>query len=457
MIPFFRQCLLPVVASVFIVSSVAGQEAGSLRSMLDSATARYPLLQARQFELLAAQQQSLMAKKQFLPSLDGMYQVNYATYNNITGMNMPQLLMPISGPPSSDNTYSGVFGSAASMLFNWQAISFGRRDAAKQEAAAGIQAATAGQQQETLQLQWKVTHSYIETLAAQSLKQIMQQNLDRTEEEMKAFRPLVTSGIRPGVDTALLRTEIVKARVAFLQAQQLEQQWQLQLAEYVSTERLPALTDTFFLHKLPVSSSVTLPDSMLHPELQSLDAHIAQYEARRNSLSKTAAPVLQWWGTGYARGSGIDYQGQVKSTEGLGLQRFNYGTGLQFSIPLLQKARIKPQINQQELLAKAATEKRKEVARQLQRREDQAAIQLQQSLLLASEMKNLQQSAMYAYEAMSSRYKNGLATLTDLLQVKYSLLKAETESQFACIAAWKAALEMANAKGSFSSFLDQVR
>ena len=38
-------------------------------------------------------------------------------------------------------------------------------------------------------------------------------------------------------------------------------------------------------------------------------------------------PTLGVWGTIYARGSGVSYNGTVKATDGLGFQRFNYGLG----------------------------------------------------------------------------------------------------------------------------------
>jgi hypothetical protein len=53
--------------------------------------------------------------------------MNYATYNNITGMAMGQGFVPISGPPSTANSYDAVFGSAGGLLLNWEPFTFGQR------------------------------------------------------------------------------------------------------------------------------------------------------------------------------------------------------------------------------------------------------------------------------------------------------------------------------------------
>lgn len=49
----------------------------------------------------------------------------------------------------------------------------------------------------------------------------------------------------------------------------------------------------------------------------------------------------------------------------MGLQRFNYGLGLQFSVPLLQFARVRPQLQQQDIAVKSNQEKLNEISLQI--------------------------------------------------------------------------------------------
>jgi hypothetical protein len=52
-----------------------------------------------------------------------------ATANNLAGMFYSNGVLPITGPPSAENNYAAATGSAASILLNWQAVTFGKRDA----------------------------------------------------------------------------------------------------------------------------------------------------------------------------------------------------------------------------------------------------------------------------------------------------------------------------------------
>src|SRR5688572_8702932 len=98
-----------------------------LNDLLQQAGKNYPLLKAKQFDVQSSREKLLNEKSSALPTLDAAYQLNYATYNNITGMATAQYFVPISGPPSTSNQYDAVFGSAGSLLLNWEPFTFGQR------------------------------------------------------------------------------------------------------------------------------------------------------------------------------------------------------------------------------------------------------------------------------------------------------------------------------------------
>src|SRR5215467_7726415 len=70
----------------------------TLRELLESAEKNYPLLKSKLMEVEAAKKGIETIKKTIVPSLDASYQVDYATYNNITGMFYPQYILPMTGP-----------------------------------------------------------------------------------------------------------------------------------------------------------------------------------------------------------------------------------------------------------------------------------------------------------------------------------------------------------------------
>lgn len=70
-----------------------------LRELLKKAEERYPGIAAKRALAETYKADVSLEKNTRIPSMDAIYHVNYSTYNNITGMNSPTGMIPISGPP----------------------------------------------------------------------------------------------------------------------------------------------------------------------------------------------------------------------------------------------------------------------------------------------------------------------------------------------------------------------
>ncbi|MBC9934926.1 TolC family protein [Chitinophaga qingshengii] len=425
-----------------------------LKALLQQATQNYPLLKSRAWETKAAQKGITASKSTLIPSLDAAYQVNYATYNNITGMSYPQLLMPISGPPSAANHYDGVFGSATSLLLNWQPVTFGQRGSQVDLSRAGAQFAHADAGNEIFQHQVKVINAYLDIIMAKELEKVFLENVARTEANLSVAKTLVVNGIKPGVDTALLKAEMSRAKVELLNSRKYREQTIITLSALLATDQPPAVSDTSYFSRVP--TAYLAADTARNPLLSLYASNIALSKARRKVLGKTTMPTLGVWGTAYARGSGIDYNGNVKSTEGLAFQRYNYGAGLQLSIPILQFARIKSQVQQQDFLIRSNEEKMNEITLQVRKQSELADTTLSTALMVSKESPLFYESAAFSYKAMQSRYQSGLANFSDLMQAQYALVKAATDNKTAYMAVWKALLYKAAVNGDLNLFLNQV-
>jgi outer membrane protein len=77
----------------FLLFSINLIQTQSLRELLDKARVNHPLLKAKRLESVAMEDQVRYVKSSAIPSIDAGYQVNYATYNNITGMATPDILV----------------------------------------------------------------------------------------------------------------------------------------------------------------------------------------------------------------------------------------------------------------------------------------------------------------------------------------------------------------------------
>lgn len=448
------QCFIGLLAGLQNGFSQDQHAGTALKELLQLAEANYPLLKSKALEVQAARKAVNANQNTFIPSLDASYQVNYATYNNITGMAYPQFLVPISGPPSADNNYSGVFGSATSLLINWQPITFGQRQSQVDLAKAGVRYAQADAQNEIFQHKIRVVNAYLDIVTAIELEKVYQENLVRSETNLSVAKTLVITGIKPGVDTALLKAEVSRAKVELLNGRKYREQGVITLSALMAADNLPFFADTSYFKKLP--SGIAATDTARNPLLSLFSSTIELNKAKKKVLSKTTMPTLGVWGTAYARGSGIDNNGAVKSTDGLAFQRYNYGLGLQLSVPILQSAKVRSQVQQQEFLVKSNEEKLNEVTLQVRKQNELADTTLSTAIAVAQESPSFYESAIFSYKAMQSRYQSGLANFADLVQAQYVLIKATVDNKTAYMAAWKALLYKAAVNGDLNLFLNQV-
>jgi len=428
-----------------------------LNDALRLAEERYHLLKSKKLEADASTKYVDVIKYSKLPSIDASYQAGIATANNLTGMFYPNGILPISGPPSTSNQYSPATGSAASVLLNWQAGTFGQRDAQINVSVAEANSKKAEWQQALFLHKINVISSYLDVILAFEKITIHQQNIERVNANLKQSRVLTNSGINPGVDTALFLSELSKAKIELLNAQRQLQVSQLILAQLTGIDASPVPADTAFLNKLPdgiFSNNTTFSNN---PIVQNALSYFEVSKSKELLLKKSYLPKLNVWGTGFARGSGFQPNGSIKTWDGLGLSRVNYGAGVQLVFPIMKYGEVKKQLLQQTLLSKAAQEKVEETKSVLTMQQHIANTTFNNSIAIAKETQQQLKSGKYAFTAMQARYNTGLVNFADLIQAQYNLLKAELDSKTAYWDAWKAMLLQTAVNGDENIFLNAIR
>jgi len=426
----------------------------TLPELLKQAQANYPLLKAKGYEVQAWRDKVAYTKSTALPSLDAAYQLNYATYNNITGMASGQGFVPISGPPSTNNIYDAVFGSAGGLLLNWEPITFGQRKSKVYSAKANLDYQQADQAQEIFQHHVKTANAYLDLVMTYELLKVYSKNLERAQDNVRIVKSLTRSGLRPGTDTALFKAELARARIDLLEYEKLQQAQQLILSELLGGQQTIFTIDSSYSKSLPSIAVVTV--SINHPLIRLSTSRMMINQFEKKSWQTSLYPKLSVWGTAYARGSGIRYDGQVNSEDGLSFSRYNYGAGLVLSVPLLRFTNVRHQLNAQESLIKAEEEKLNGVKLQLEKQNEVADIALSNTLKIAQETPAFYESAEFSYRTLRSRYNSGLVTYPDLIQAQYTLIKSEADLKRAYLNAWKALLYKAAVQGDINIFLNQL-
>jgi outer membrane protein len=427
-----------------------------LKSTVQMAEQRYPLLKARNYEAQAAAKYVDVVKYSRLPTIDATYQAGFATANNLTGMFYPNGILPITGPPSSNNNFTPSTLSAAGILLNWEVATFGQRNARINVSIAEAVSKRLEWKQEQFRHKIDVISAYLDVLLSYDAVRIFQQNIVRVQSNLNQSRTLVITGIKPGVDTALFISELSKAKIDWLNAKNQLQTQQFSLAQLIVTDALPVPTDTTFLNNLPLKSSNDTA-FVTHPLIQYAQSQIDLNRSREHLLKKSYLPKLSLWSTAFARGSGVQTNGDVKTFDGLALNRYNYGAGVQLAFPIMKYGEIKQQLQQQNFLLKAAEEKYEENRITLSSQQNIANTTFNNSIDVATETQQQLKAAQYAFKAIQVRYNTGLVNFSDLIQVQYTLLKAELDVKRSYWDAWKALLLQAAVKGDENVFLNEIK
>ncbi len=428
----------------------------ALRSLLDQAAQRHPAILAKQAQSEALRMNILLEENTIVPSLGIAYQANYGTANNITGMNYPASLIPISGPPSADNNLSGVFGSAAGLLFQWSPVTFGQREQKTAYHQKRYEQQLAAVGDETLKVKAGIAQKYLELATLQELTKAYEKNIERLAFNLEQSATLITAGIRPSADSLKFRGELSKARTDLLHLQHLLQSRRFELAELlVQTDLQGVAVDSQFFEKLP-----EWPDGMdgasRNPALQLASLDVSANELLLEQTRTSWKPKLELWSTLYARGSGIDFTGAHNVWEGWAFSRFNYGLGAQISYPLLAGKDIKLKTAQQTARLLGANHELEATRLQVLRQEQVARDYLSSALQAAAQIPVEYQTAEAAYQVLENRYRTGLDDNTAFVQAQYDLLNAEVRLKSAYVAAWNALLQVAVILGDMNVFLHQI-
>lgn len=451
-----------VVVALMLLGAPGYAQVQNLQQVLEQGTTRFPFLKSKQSEIRSARERLSAAETERLPVITFQHQYNYATNNSITGsvFNSEGTNIAISGGVRPDNNYDGVFGSFTSAVAEWRVFNFGRVRTAVKAAEADIRRSEEDYANELFQHRVRIVDAYLTLLINQKLTELQQRNLDRALTFKQVVDSGVRSGMRPGVDSSLAAAEASRARILLADSRQREQVQRLRLSELTGVVRDNLGVDSLrFYTSLPVSPSS--PDSafLRHPTLAFFRSQVDWATARSSAVQHSARPIIALVGAGWARGSGVQNNGDVYHTDlssGIKYQVGNYLFGVAARWNLTTALRIRreyhSELAQAERFQFLVNDQQNRIQRQHKEAEAQFAAALEQARQAPVQL----QAARQAYNQARSRYQNGLADLPTLIQSLLTLNRAEIDSYVANSNAWRSLLAIAAAEGDLSLFLRQT-
>lgn len=428
----------------------------SIKETLEKVQHNLPQLEAYRQQAAAAKENIPLAKNSLVPDLTAGYQVNVATFNNITGMSYPGFLLPISGPPSAGNDMNFIPGTALGALVKWNPFTFGQRNAAIEKAAAQYKQAGAAYNEQLFQYQYAAVNLYLEVLYLKQVLRISEAVTGRYRVSLEQSLVLAKNGLKPGIDTAQFQSVIVQTEIDYLQT---EKTYLQKLEELTRLTGIEAPAENIVLTDSILKPTLNMEDSSAfsnHPYLLHLEAQKNTTAAGLRELQRAWVPQLDLWGNLYARGSGVNASGVVNKNEGWGLSRTNAGVGLQLSFPVLQFSSINIRKKQYRFLLKSDEARLAQARLDITKQVESATLQYKQDAKIAAKTPVQLKIATDVYEGLKLSYEAGLIDYTRLYQSQYDLTKAELNNATAQLQLWRSLLSIAIAKGNLALFTDQL-
>lgn len=451
-------CLFP--ATAFLGQQSAQKvQSFTLPEAVERAVDHYPSIRAAMERKNAAVAAVGLARDNYLPQVDSLWQVNRATHNNIAGLLLPQSTVPspASGPVLEPSMES-FWGTGAGMMVSWEPFDFGARHAQVGLARATV-IRTASQVDLTLlDVRTAAADAALTVLAAEQRVKATEEDVNRRGVFARSVHALVDAHLRPGADASRADAELAAARTNLILAQQNEAVAKASLAEWLDLAGQPVEVVPGPLLEAPGSYQPAATPAANHPAALTEAGRILEEKARIQVLSRSYTPKFSLQGAGYGRGSGVSANGKAAPgrAPGLALDTPNWAVGFTVKFAVLDFARI-----HSEKAVEQANERREQqlygqTIQAVTAQSARAQAALEGAQRVAENTPIELQASQDAERQALARFKAGVATLVDVAEAQRLLVNAQIDDSLARLGIWRAIEQLSAAQGNLQPFLDLV-
>jgi outer membrane protein len=450
--------LISVGQTTLAQSRVDEKKTLTLEEAVDFALKNYPAVRAALERVTAAQAGVGLARTNYLPRADMVWQSNRATDNNITGLVLPQsIIAPISGPVPIGTSNRSAWGSAAGLLFTWEPFDFGYRGARVGAARATRDQATAESSLTRLDVAVATVNAYLTVLAAQRTMRAAEADLQRRETFDKSVRVLVDNQLRAGADASRADAELARARVNLARAHQQEEISRAALADILGVTDTSVEVQEGSLLGPPLDASPPTTPITDNPVAEAQHARVEEAQAQIHILDRSYYPKFYLQSSVYGRGSGWDPAGKFEGgTAGLGPDHSNWAIGLCVTFPVFDIFSIRSRKAVESANERAQKAHYDQTLQDLTGHLLQAQASLEGARHVAENTPMEVDAARTSETQERSRYQAGLATLIDVADAQSLLVQAETDDALARLAVWQNLASVAASQGDLGPFLQLV-
>ena len=434
-------------------------KAVTLEDAVNHALQHYPAVRAALEQVKAAHAGVSVARAQYLPALNGVYEDSRATQNQVPGIWLPTSITPTVEGPVGASSGQSYWGSQTAGLFSWEPIDFGLRGSIVGQAKSAEGKSTADLAVTRLEVASAVGNVFMSALAAHEAVIAAQANVDRWQTFNHAIHTLVDNALRPGADASRADAQLAIAKSQFYHAQEMEEEALATLASLMGSAGTEIRVDPKNLLDAPPVNSMPALAPEANPLAQDQMAAVHQVQAQEKILSKTDYPKIFLQAEGFARGSEVPGNGGIIGDwNGLAPARGNWIAGITVTFPNVFDFKA---LSGEKQMAKANENSQRalydKTIQDLQGRLQAALAQLKSAQRIAQETPVELAAARAAETQSRARYNASLATLVEVADTESLLAQAEIDDAVAHINVWRGLFAVAYAEGDLQPFLAALR
>ncbi|HYL10179.1 MAG TPA: TolC family protein [Candidatus Acidoferrales bacterium] len=427
----------------------------TLEEAVEFALKNYPAVRASLERASAARSGVILARTNYLPRADMLWQGNRATRNNIFGLLLPQSTIPsISGPVLPTTSNRGVWGTAAGLLFSWEPFDFGRRRAQVESARAAETRTDAQVELTRLDVGAATVNAYLTLLAAEQSVHAAQADVQRREVLSHSVHTLVSSQLRPGADASRADAELARAKAGLARTQQQEAVSRAVLTDILGIADVRVEVQGGPLLGPPPELETVGPGISTHPLAEVQQARVQEQSSQVRVLDRAYYPKFNFQSAVYGRGTGANTDGSFAGgTSGLGIDRSNWAVGLSVTFPALDIFSIRARKRIETSNQRAEAARYDQTIQDLTGRLREAQASLEGARRVAESTPVELSAARTAEEQERIRYQAGLATIVEVSDAQSLLVQAETDDVLARLAVWQNLAAVAASRGDLRPVL----
>lgn len=431
----------------------------TLQQAVQYATEHYPAVRAAMEQYTAARADVGLAKTNYLPRMDSVWQGDRGSRESVLGVLLPQTPNILTGTQGTvtPHAYRPYWTSGAGVLVSWEPFDFGYRRAQVRSAQSTESRVDAQVQLTLLDVQTAAADAALSVLATEQSVHAMQADVDRRTVFARSVHALVDAKLRPGADASRADAELAAARTQMILAEQNADLAKVRLAELLGMAGTSVDIETGPFLEIPPDRNWTEIPLADHPAAIAQQRRIQEAKARISILNHAFYPHFTTEGLVSARGSGQTSKGEVKQwPSGLGFDVTNWEAGLTASIdltsivPIRQRKKIETANRRREEARYAQT------MQTLTGQQKRALAELTGARRVAENTPTELKASQDAEAQARARFQAGLATLVDVAEAQRLLVTAEIDDSLARLSIWRALERLSASQGDLQPFLDSV-